>query len=251
MPVIAIDDTLAEGTETIILALAPGAYSASPIPAVLHLIDNETPAPVVQFAQASATVQENAGTVNIPVTLTGTLTSAATVEYFIGGGTSFGSGVDFSFGSGTLTFHPGDTAQTIPLTIIEDAVREGSERVVIKLRNANGASLGALSEFTCILADNDTLNLLGYAQNLGPETAAAAPVPGSEPGFITLTYRRNLAAVDVVFVIEQAANLTDANPWSTASVVEEIVSDDGATRVIKAKVASAGAQYLRLRVEQY
>ena len=188
------------------------------------------------------------GTVNIPVTLTGTLTNAATVEYFIGGGTAIGAGVDFSFAGGTLTFQPGETMQTIPLTLNDDTVREGSERIVIKLRNANGASLGALSEFTYTIADNDTLNLLGYAQNVGSETAATAPIPGIEPGFITLTYRRNLAAVDVSFSIEQAANLTGPNPWSTASVIEEIVSDDGVTRVVKAKIASAAAHYLRLRV---
>ena len=218
------------------------------MPAVLRLFDNESPVPVVQFATGTDSVRENAGIVNIPVTLSGTITSTVTVEYFIAGGTAFGAGVDYSFAGGTLTFHPGETTQTIPLNIIDDAVREGSERIVIKLRDANGASLGALSEFTCTIADNDTLNLLGYAQNLGPETAATAPVPGVEPGFITLTYRRNLAAVDVAFVIEQAADLADSIPWSTASAIEEIVSDDGATRVIKAQVASAAAHFLRLRV---
>ena len=55
---------------------------------MLYLADNEAPVPVVQFAHPSAAGPENVGTVNIPVSLTGTLTAPATVEYSINSGTA-------------------------------------------------------------------------------------------------------------------------------------------------------------------
>ena len=188
--------------------------------------------------------------------------------------TAFGAGVDFTLVSGpvgTLTFNPGDTTQNIPLTIIDDAIREFGERVIIKLRNANGASIGAQSEFTYSIGDNDgtidawrlvhfgadagnpliagdladpeldgLANLLEYAQNLDPNAASDGPVFGIEPGFITITYRRNLAATDIAFTVQEAVNLPGINAWTTASVIEEILSDDGTTRVIKAKGLEPG-----------
>ena len=288
VPVVPIDDALAEGTETIILTLAPGSYSASPLPAVLYLNDNEAPALVVQFATASGSWPENAGTVNVPVVLAGTSSAPMTVEYFIGpgGNTAFGAGVDYALGGGpvgTLTFQPGETVRTIPLTIIDDAVRESGERVIIKLRNANGMSLGPLSVFTFTITDNDggieawrlthfgndagnpaiagdladpdfdgMVNLLEYAQNLDPHAASTGPVMGREPGFLTLTYRRNLAASDLDYTVQEALGFLGTNVWETPSVVEEIVSDDGMTRVIKAKVTAGAeaAHYVRLRVSR-
>lgn len=90
-------------------------------------------------------------------------------------------------------------------------------------------------------------NLLEYAMNTDPLVASAQPVIGMEPGFLTITYRRNLVANDVTYTIMEA---TTPSAWSVATVTEQILSDDGTTRVIKANVPvnRAPQKFLRLRV---
>ena len=76
---------------------------------------------------------------------------------------------------------------------------------------------------------------------------AAQPVFGSEPGFLTLTYRRALAAIDLEFSIEETLDFTG---WTNANPTEEILSDDGVLRVIKARVpmGASGQKALHLRI---
>ncbi|MBI5383681.1 MAG: PKD domain-containing protein [Verrucomicrobia bacterium] len=80
--VVPINDALAEGTETITLELASGAYGHG-APATFYLTDNETPTRTVGFPSASAVGAENIGTVNLPVTLSSTTATPVTVEYLV------------------------------------------------------------------------------------------------------------------------------------------------------------------------
>lgn len=82
VPITPINDSLAEGTETITLTLASGAYGRG-APATLYLTDDENPATSVGFQNSSAASLESAGTVNIPVTLSGSSTTPVTVEYLV------------------------------------------------------------------------------------------------------------------------------------------------------------------------
>ena len=82
VPIIPINDTLAEGTETITLTLAPGAYGRGPA-ATNYLTDDETPSIAVGFPVGSSSALESAGTVDIPVTLSATSTAPITVEYLV------------------------------------------------------------------------------------------------------------------------------------------------------------------------
>ena len=78
--------------------------------------------PKVQFALASYTVAESAGTIN----LVATRTSAAeqvSVDYAVSGGTATPG--RYTLAPGTLTFAPGVLSKTIPVTINQDAVAAG------------------------------------------------------------------------------------------------------------------------------
>lgn len=75
-----INDAVFEGTETITLNLAPGAYSRGP-GATMYLLDNESSSLRVGFATNSSVVSESAGTVNIPVKLSASSAAPVTVEY--------------------------------------------------------------------------------------------------------------------------------------------------------------------------
>jgi hypothetical protein len=71
-----------------------------------------------------------------------------------------------------------------------------------------------------------------------------------ESGFVTLTYTQLLSATDLSYVVQESTDLSNPHAWTAATVIEEIVSTSGVTRVVKAKVAinSAPQKFLRLSV---
>ncbi len=151
--VVPIEDTLKEGTETLVLTIAPGAYGVGLGSATDYLADNDSPAVQVRFPTPTGSGSESAGMVNVPVVLSGISAVPVTVEYAIGGGTATG-GIDYSLTPGVLTFAPGEYSKTIPLTILEDDTVEPTETVIVRLQNANGSGLGP-NTYTFTINDDD------------------------------------------------------------------------------------------------
>ncbi|MFN7561975.1 MAG: Calx-beta domain-containing protein [Prosthecobacter sp.] len=85
VPVTIVNDTLAEGTETITFDFAPGSYSRGP-GAVMYIADNDTNSQTVAFSSSSAAGLENVTTVNVPVTLASAAAAPVTVEYLVDSG---------------------------------------------------------------------------------------------------------------------------------------------------------------------
>ena len=86
IPVAITNDTLVEGTETISLDLAPGAYSRGPS-AVLLIADDESNPQTVGFLASGDSGPESVGTLSIPVSLATPATTPVTVDYFVDSGT--------------------------------------------------------------------------------------------------------------------------------------------------------------------
>jgi hypothetical protein len=172
----AINDALAEGTETVVLTLAPGSYGFWVNQATLYLLDDETPSVQVRFANATGTGSESLGVVQISVELSAASANAVTVEYFIGGGTATG-GVDYQIVPGRLTFAPGETLKHLALTLVSDPYVEPSQTVILKLRYAQGAALGT-STFTYTIQDGLAPLSVGFAasSSSGSESAGSAPL---------------------------------------------------------------------------
>ncbi|MEQ1750115.1 MAG: Calx-beta domain-containing protein, partial [Prosthecobacter sp.] len=152
-----LGDSLAEGTETVILNLAPGTgYSFGTASATGYIYDAQSAstARILSFANATSSNVEGAGTVLVPVTLDAPSASTVTVNYDVTGGTALGSGIDFAMSSGVLTFAPGDTLKNIPVMVLDDSVDEADETVVITLAPPSNAHLGTASQ-TFTITDND------------------------------------------------------------------------------------------------
>ncbi|MDZ4288476.1 MAG: Calx-beta domain-containing protein [Prosthecobacter sp.] len=82
-----IDDSLPEGTESVVLHLEPGAYTHGP-DAVIYITDNSDGNTVsVNFSSASSSGSESTTTVSIPVTVTPSHPTPVTVEYVLDSGT--------------------------------------------------------------------------------------------------------------------------------------------------------------------
>src|SRR5438309_2299974 len=154
-----VKDTLDESDETVNLTLSNptgGATLGTPDTAVLTIIDNDSGG-VVQFSSATYTVNEGvlSGKAVIKVTRSGGSASGVTVNYSTGDGTAT-AGSDYTATSGTLTFGAGVTSKTFTIPIINDALDEPNETVILTLSNpTGGATLGTRSTAVLTIVDND------------------------------------------------------------------------------------------------
>ena len=90
---------------------------------------------------ADARVREAADAVlEFQVTLRPASADPVTVAYETADGTAT-AGEDYTAASGTVTFAPGETEQTIAVTVLDDAHDEGEETVTLRLSDATGATL--------------------------------------------------------------------------------------------------------------
>ena len=136
------DDGLDENDETITLTLsnASNATIGGDNPATLTIEDDESP-PAVGFSSATYSVNEEAGTSIIAVTIDALSALTITVEYTVTGGTAT-PGEDYVVVSGTLAFTPGVTSQSFTVDIVDDEVDEGEETIVLTLYDPTNATVG-------------------------------------------------------------------------------------------------------------
>ncbi len=126
-----------------------------------------TAAPLtVEFAMASYTVSQSAGTATITVVRSSDDT-AASVAYATSDGTAM-AGVDYVTASGVLSFAVGQTEETFTVSIIDTQQVGGSRFLNLTLSDpTNGMELGSPS--------TATLTILGFTSS-GPTVLSVQPV---------------------------------------------------------------------------
>ena len=92
--------------------------------------------PGLSVADARATEAAGA-TVDFAVTLSRSASASVTVDYATSDGSATG-GEDYTSTSGTLTFAAGETAKTVAVPVLDDAINEGAETFTLTLTNASG-----------------------------------------------------------------------------------------------------------------
>ena len=108
----------------------------------------------VLFRDPESVARENDGTVVLPVILTATTSATVQVSYSVVGGTA-SAGADYVAGSGTLTFQPGQISTGITVTLLNDALDEGTETFSIRLSNPVNAQLGEYPTNRCVIVDDE------------------------------------------------------------------------------------------------
>ena len=111
------------------------------------------------FSQAAYQALEGIGSATITVTYSGpSMTIPVTVHYATADGTAK-AGSDYTAASGTLTFNPGVTVQTIHIPIVNDSFYEPDETLTINLDTPQRALLAA-PQHTVLTIRNDDPPLL-------------------------------------------------------------------------------------------
>lgn len=152
-----LEDDLAEGTEAVDLALSnpTGGSTLGKRPTSQLRITDDDRGGSLAFRAGSAVVDEALGTATVTVQRTGGLAGGVTVDYATADGTAT-EGADYTAATGTLTFDAGITTRTFTVTILDDAVHEPNERILLSLLNPSGGGrLGVLKKAVLVIRDDD------------------------------------------------------------------------------------------------
>ncbi|MDT7541708.1 MAG: hypothetical protein QOE33_1612 [Acidobacteriota bacterium] len=123
--------------------------------------------PQVQFSNATYSVNENDASKSIQITVQrlGDTTGAASVEYrtvddpaavpcSTANGTAYAR-CDYVTTIDTIRFNAGETTKAFTIPLIDDVHVEGNETFHVALANPQGANLGAPTDATVTIVDND------------------------------------------------------------------------------------------------
>jgi hypothetical protein len=146
------------GADSFTYTATDGIASSTPATVNITVKVNNTGNVTASFVDNYPSVTEgNSGTTTVPLTvqLSGASTQTVTVNYTVGSALdSATAGEDFQSTHGTLTFTPGQTQATIPVTIYGDTKYENDERVYVFLDSATNAIIGTTT-FTSLTIKND------------------------------------------------------------------------------------------------
>ena len=122
----------------------------------------------IEFAAATYSVAEGAGSVTLDVRRVAGSAGAVTVDYATVAETAT-SDVDYTYTSGTLTFAAGVTQLTVQVPILDDSSIEPAETFRVDLANpSGGATLGAQTTAVVTIGDDDQGNDLAAGITMQP-----------------------------------------------------------------------------------
>ncbi len=165
-----IDDDLDEPDESFALVLAdPRGAMLGRGSALGTILDDDEP-PTVSIAGASGA--EDVGELAFAVALSARSLTGVTVDYAAMDGTAVAGG-DYVPVEGTLAFAPGETAKTIRVPVIDDALDEADEETfAVALSAPTGATLDAATA-TGTIRDDDEPPAVSVADAAGDEDIGA------------------------------------------------------------------------------
>ena len=161
------DDSLAEGTETgsiCILPSTPGFDTASNRDFVngggedcwnIRLLDNEATPPTISFSSSLSSGPESTAGASLPLTLSNSWTSDITVSYTVSG--TAVAGTDYTAASGSLLIPSGKNSANLDISgIVDDAIYEGPETIIVTLTSATAGTIGSADTHTYTITGNDS-----------------------------------------------------------------------------------------------
>jgi Calx-beta domain len=208
-----IGDALDEDDETLFLEItdAVGATIADG-EGVGTIVDDDAP-PVVSIDATTSVPEGQTGDTpfaSIHVTLSAESGRAVAVHWATADGTATSAGLDYSPGSDTLEFTPGQTKLIVLIPVIGDEIMEGDETFDVNVSSPVNATLGNATDIVTIV-DNDPI----------PPGSAVLTVTGAKKregasGTTTLTFTvtrtgETTTAVDVNYVTGDATAIAPSD----------------------------------------
>jgi hypothetical protein len=233
LPVLALDDALAEGNESVVVTIAPGAgYALSAASnAVVLVLDDE---PVVSVTAADPQAYEGDGDPGaFLLTRTGGTGQPLEVFFLISGTAS--NGVDYALLTNSAVMDAGQSSRAVTVLPLDDAATEGGETVRLTLLPGAGYSVLAPGPAVVTLVDDES--------NLRP--VVSIPSPATNTVF--------LAGTNNALVLEAIAT-DDHRPvppgalavaWSAAGRPGPVLFEDVASTATTARFIAEGDHVIR------
>jgi hypothetical protein len=213
-----VADGVAEPDETIIVTLGtPTNATLGTI--TVHTVTILAQQPSVSFTAATQTVGEGAGAATITAQLSGPSTSPVTLPFTVAGTAT--AGTDYTITASPLVIPAGGTGASITVTLVNDALAEPDETVIVTLGTPSNATLGATTQHTLTIADND-FTLAVVLGGRGAGTVATAPgftpaincTTGGPPAQCAATYQAGTQVSLLATPVPTAEGTNRFEGWS-------------------------------------
>lgn len=171
-----INDSTAEIAETVILSLVPQpTYRVGQGQSQISISDNETP--VVTIAASSAEAAEDGALGVFTIQRAGDPTTSISVGISTTGSTAT-AGSDYTTLTGPIVLGPNVTTKEIYVVPVDNALTEANETVKVTLSSGSGYSLGATTNATVTITDNDlpTVTVAAHQPNAAEGTTPVAGI---------------------------------------------------------------------------
>lgn len=203
-------DTKREGDETFTIKLGSPTNATIPVNGDIATgtIQNDDGVPSLSITPA--TIDEG-GVLSFVVNLSSASTDTITVDFATSDGTAKTSDQDYTSRTGTLTFAPNQTSQTITIQTTSDTKLEGDETINLTLSNATNASIATNSAIGTIRND-DQRPTVGISNPSGKE--------GDQLAFVVSLSNPTELAVNVVYdTIDDTATVADSDYTSVSGTL--------------------------------
>jgi hypothetical protein len=166
IPVEAVNDTLPEGTESVVVTVITGSgyVARAPTTATVLIFDDE---PLVTIVAADDIAREPSDNGLFILSRAGNTSNPLTVDLTISGTAS--NGVDYATLPAQVTFAPGQSSTNLPVIVIDDSATEGTEAVSLTIKTNATYSIGSPGSATVTILDNE-INLPPTVQILSPRS---------------------------------------------------------------------------------
>ena len=220
-----IDDDRDEPRETFLVRLSgPPDRMPSYPEGTGTIIDNDD---VPSFSVSAARGVEG-GSAGFAVTLAGSSSRPATVSYATSDGTAT-AGEDYGAVSGTLTFAPGMTAETVWVSLLDDDRDEPDETFAVMLSSAANATIATADATGTVVDDDDppAFSVDGGSDVEGGAVVFNVDLAGESSRAATVSY----ATLDVTAVAggdyeAASGTLTFAPGDASATITVPLLDDD-------------------------
>lgn len=180
-----VPEVAAGRTFTVRITEVPSSAFLHPIGAQDVMMDGGGPG-TLEFAEPYSAHSENGGPALIKVVRKNGVSGTVSVSYWTSSSTAWYG--DFQSTSGTLTFGPGESEQSITVPLLDDSQLEDGETFQIYLGNPGGtAVLGAQRLHTVIIASDEAPPGLGFVfgDSIVQENGGSAVIQVNRSGDLT------------------------------------------------------------------